>query len=261
VANANVQVEQKLRRQIVDGTLPVGSTLPPERELAVKMGVSRLTLRAALATLAASGLVSARQGSGYVIRDFRRTGGSDLLEELVRIAEEARLLVIAATDLFRIRRHLAAAVLENLAQIGPTGPDRDAFDAAVNRFAAAAEAGASPDELAELDLAVVGALLDCTRSSVLKVCLNPIAAVVATSPTLRAALYREPWWNIDGWRALGSWLARPDGSLVHQLVAMLAAHDEQTLAHLRATTPPKRRTRPAGARARTTGARARKAAP
>lgn len=46
------------------GVYPRGSTLPPERELASRMGVSRATLREAMAALREAGLVATRRGRG-----------------------------------------------------------------------------------------------------------------------------------------------------------------------------------------------------
>lgn len=46
------------------GVLIEGEKLPPERELAARLGVSRVTLRAAIAALRDSGLVSTRPGRG-----------------------------------------------------------------------------------------------------------------------------------------------------------------------------------------------------
>jgi GntR family transcriptional repressor for pyruvate dehydrogenase complex len=55
---------ERLATAIRLGVYPYGSTLPPERELAVAMGVSRATLREAIAWLRAAGMVSTRRGRG-----------------------------------------------------------------------------------------------------------------------------------------------------------------------------------------------------
>lgn len=58
---------------------PHGSVLPPERELAVSLGVSRATLREAMAGLRAAGLVSTTRGrgGGTVVRHQPATPGQD----------------------------------------------------------------------------------------------------------------------------------------------------------------------------------------
>lgn len=52
-----------LRRQIVQGELPAGETLPPEIQLMEQYGVSRPTLREAFRILEAESLISVRRGS------------------------------------------------------------------------------------------------------------------------------------------------------------------------------------------------------
>ena len=63
------QIEQGLIDAIADGRLKAGEKLPPERELAEELGVSRMTLRHAFAALEARGLVTrmlGRNGGTYV---------------------------------------------------------------------------------------------------------------------------------------------------------------------------------------------------
>lgn len=60
-----------LRTQIRDGHFAPGSRLPGELELARQHGCSRVTVRKALAQLAAEGLVAPRQGHGTVVQGGR----------------------------------------------------------------------------------------------------------------------------------------------------------------------------------------------
>ncbi len=206
-----------------------GDRLPPERELAATLGVSRLTLRAALATLTAQGLLAVRHGSGYVVQDIRLRGGPDLLPGLTAIAHARGELPAVAAELMRVRRHLARAVLEHLAEQPPRAADVRAFAAAVDIMAAiAAEAPADLDALAAADIAIVAVLLDATRSPVLRLCLNPVTAVVIGSTPLCAAMYRAPETNVAGWRALGAWLAAPSASAIDKVIAVLAERDRAT---------------------------------
>ncbi|SDS20354.1 transcriptional regulator, GntR family [Nocardioides scoriae] len=55
---------EQLATAIRLGAYPRGSVLPPERELAERMGVSRATLREAMAALREAGLVETRRGRG-----------------------------------------------------------------------------------------------------------------------------------------------------------------------------------------------------
>jgi len=230
--SATTAAEHALRDAILSGELLPGDRLPPERELSQKLGVSRLTLRSALATLAATGLVSVRQGSGYTVRDVRATGGADLLPGLVELARTRGGLAEAFGDLLRLRRHLAAAVLDALAERPPSAAARRSVHAAIEAFAVAASTR-DPAVIALADLAVVRSLLDATGSMVLRVCLNPIALVVQGEARLRAAIYAEPEGNVIGWRALAAWLEQPSATQIPSLLAVLAARDRTTLQRLR----------------------------
>jgi GntR family transcriptional regulator, transcriptional repressor for pyruvate dehydrogenase complex len=55
---------EQLATAIRLGVYPVGSLLPPERELAVRLAVSRATLREAIAALREAGLLETRRGRG-----------------------------------------------------------------------------------------------------------------------------------------------------------------------------------------------------
>ncbi|MBF6595090.1 MAG: GntR family transcriptional regulator [Thermaceae bacterium] len=62
-----LQLETSLREALTSGTWKAGEAMPPERSLAERFGVSRLTLRKALERLEAQGLVQRRQGSGTYV--------------------------------------------------------------------------------------------------------------------------------------------------------------------------------------------------
>ncbi len=55
---------EQLATAIRLGVYPVGSVLPPERELAERLAISRATLREAIAALREAGLVETRRGRG-----------------------------------------------------------------------------------------------------------------------------------------------------------------------------------------------------
>jgi GntR family transcriptional regulator len=62
------QIEAQLAERIESGGLQAGERLPPERELARSLGVSRMTVRQALGALARRGLVERGVGRGTVVR-------------------------------------------------------------------------------------------------------------------------------------------------------------------------------------------------
>jgi GntR family transcriptional regulator, transcriptional repressor for pyruvate dehydrogenase complex len=61
------QIAEQLRGLIAAGEYPLGSRLPPERDLAAQLGVSRPSVREALIALEVEGLVEVRMGSGVYV--------------------------------------------------------------------------------------------------------------------------------------------------------------------------------------------------
>jgi GntR family transcriptional regulator, transcriptional repressor for pyruvate dehydrogenase complex len=61
------QIADQLRGLIAAGEFPLGSRLPPERDLAAQLGVSRPSVREALIALEVEGLVEVRMGSGIYV--------------------------------------------------------------------------------------------------------------------------------------------------------------------------------------------------
>lgn len=79
------RLAQGLRRAIEAGDLPSGAVLPPERQLADALAVSRSTVVAALEELKRAGVLQARQGSGTWVRGRARhadEGRRELVEAL-----------------------------------------------------------------------------------------------------------------------------------------------------------------------------------
>lgn len=68
-APLHIQLEDVLRRLIRSGQVSAGSVLPGEFELAASLGLSRHTVRHALSTLAAEGLLRRERGRGTHVTD------------------------------------------------------------------------------------------------------------------------------------------------------------------------------------------------
>jgi len=73
------QIADQIRALIADGEFTPGERLPPERDLARQLGVSRPSLREALIALEIETLLDVRVGSGiYVKRPGEAKGGTEL---------------------------------------------------------------------------------------------------------------------------------------------------------------------------------------
>ena len=84
-------IEQRLEHLIFEGTLRPGEKLPPERELAKQFDVSRPSVREAIQTLEAKGLLSRRQGGGTFVQKQMWQSFSDPLTELLAGNPESQL--------------------------------------------------------------------------------------------------------------------------------------------------------------------------
>ena len=220
----------RLRDRILSGDLQPGDRLPPERVLAERFGVNRVTVRSALARLAAAHLLTVRQGSGHQVQDFRRGGGPELIDALAALAGFEAFSEIAR-DLLLVRRALARAVLERLVS-SPEPLDTAPIEAAIDAFESAVDEGSDLEDLADRDMAVLVAIVDATHSPVLRLCINPIAAVLRRFERLRSAIYEEPRGNILAYRALLGALQAGQPALISHILDELSRRDERTVCHL-----------------------------
>ena len=116
------RIVDTLRDMVESGKLTLGQQLPPERELAVQLGVSRTALREALHTLAALGLVEVRHGRGVFVTGSSIQAAAQRLSSTIGIqnGQTGRVgqqeSVSRIRELFEIRRVLEGAAAEWAAQ-------------------------------------------------------------------------------------------------------------------------------------------------
>jgi len=78
---------KRFEELILSGTIKVGERLPPERDLAQQLRVSRPVVHEALVDIAAKGLISMIPRQGAVVNDYRREGSLELLNSLLNYNE------------------------------------------------------------------------------------------------------------------------------------------------------------------------------
>lgn len=87
-----------LRDQILQGLYQAGALLPKEEELCVQFGVSRITVRRALADLEQQGLVERRQGRGTFVGQqlppTRPLATIGFLETMKQVSDETQVKVL-----------------------------------------------------------------------------------------------------------------------------------------------------------------------
>ena len=132
---------ERLGTAIRLGVYPHGSALPPERELAVALGVSRATLREAIAALRAAGMVRTTRGRGggtVVLHEPPAPGPAgrarlrgrreELLDDLVfrRVVEPGAVQVAAGRNLGVAERTLVVDSLAGVSAAGDPAEHRQA---------------------------------------------------------------------------------------------------------------------------------------
>ena len=76
--------ETRLIVSILNGTFPIGTSLPAERKLAKLIGVTRTTLREALQRLKKDGWVQINQGQLTRVRDYLKEGNLGVLNAIAQ---------------------------------------------------------------------------------------------------------------------------------------------------------------------------------
>jgi DNA-binding FadR family transcriptional regulator len=159
------QVADRLKEEILSGRLRADDHLPPERELALRFGTNRTTLREALRELEALGLVRIRQGDGVAVLDFRRSGELNLLPAYLAGVARSEDRLRALDDALRIR----AVVLSEGAALAAerAGPEARARIAQAHEAVAAAVEGGDAAAGMRADLAYYRTLLEASGSVVI----------------------------------------------------------------------------------------------
>lgn len=205
-ARAHELVMEAIEEQIMAGALRVGDPLPPERELAARLQVSRAGVREAVRVLEGDGVLRSRTGAGAEAGTFVDALPREALTRLLRLhvaltnfavedVIEARLLLEASSAVNAADRAGEAAVevmRDALERMEVDGVSQEAFnDADTDFHLALAEAGGN-ELAASLTAAIRGALR------------TPILRAIRRSddwPTVSAELRRQHRELFDAIRA------------------------------------------------------------
>ena len=170
------QVVGSLRDYVTARGLRVGDRLPPERELAERLGVSRTSVRQAIVALEVQGLVEVRHGGGtYLMRDRLEP------EPIERLVDRRRRLpeILEARDAIETK-------LAELAALRRDDADVAEMDAALTDMAAAIDRG---ELCVAEDRRFHGAIIAAARSPLLAEFMTHLDAEVDES---RRESLRQP---------------------------------------------------------------------
>lgn len=121
--NANMslrdRVVQDILQKIRTGDLTTGQKLPPERDMAVQFNVSRTTVRDALRTLAALGVLSIEHGRGIFVRGGEAVAVGQALWSPIMLEHQT------VSNLFEVRKSLETAAAGWAAERASTSERRE----------------------------------------------------------------------------------------------------------------------------------------
>lgn len=152
-------VVRQIEQLILRGILRPGERLPAERELADRLGVSRPSLRDAIAELSDRGLLTARAGSGIFVAEVLGSAFSPALIRLFANHDEA------VFDYLAFRRDMEGLAAERAARLG-SDTDLKVVDTIFRKMEAAHQKRDPADE-SELDAQFHMAIVEASHNVVM----------------------------------------------------------------------------------------------
>jgi GntR family transcriptional repressor for pyruvate dehydrogenase complex len=152
-------VVRQIEQLILRGILRPGERLPSERELSDRLGVSRPSLREAVAELQSRGLLATRAGAGIYVADVLGSAFSPALIRLFATHEEA------VFDYIAFRRDLESIAAARAATYG-SDTDLKVIDTVFNKMEAA-HSKRNPADEADLDAEFHLAIIEASHNVIL----------------------------------------------------------------------------------------------
>lgn len=152
-------VVRQIEQLILRGILRPGERLPSERELSDRLGVSRPSLREAVADLQDTGLLTSRAGSGIYVADVLGSAFSEALITLFSRHDEA------VFDYLSFRRDMEGLAAERAATLG-TQTDLEVIATLFAKMEAA-HGKRNPSEEARLDADFHFAIIEASHNVIM----------------------------------------------------------------------------------------------
>lgn len=170
---------EQLLNAIKSGAYRAGDRLPPERELAERMGISRPLIREALSALHLAGIIESRAGDGTYIR--KSVGNSDIETQVLAMLEEDEDPIAA----FEARIVLEEGIAR-LATARASDEELEKMERILVQEREAAER-AEYDRYVQADREFHLAIVTASRNSFLKAAVHPLIDIMG----------RKLWGGID----------------------------------------------------------------
>lgn len=212
----------QLRDRILSGQLAPGDRLPAERRLSTELGISRLTLRAAIARLESEGLVRPRQGDGVIVLDYRDHAGIELLPQLIDHGG------LALLEPFLALRRAVAAEAVAAASVHATDEELDALQALADELAQA-----SGEALREGNLAFSRQVVALAHNLPMQLLFNTVIRVYRSRPEVADAMLTQPDAVRASFSAIVALIRRREPAAARLAVlGVLEAIDDTTIRNL-----------------------------
>lgn len=219
-------VTRQIEKLILRGILRPGERLPSERELAERLGVSRPSLREAVAELQDKGLLSTRAGAGIFVADVLGSSFSPALIRLFADHDEA------VFDYIAFRRDLEGLAAERAARLA-SDTDLKVIQAVFDKMEAA-HTKPNPTDEARLDAEFHMGIIEASHNVVMLHMMRSMfellqqgvfynRQVMFKQRTTRGAL-------LDQHRAINTALQARDGEAARAAVIAHLDYVEQALA-------------------------------
>lgn len=180
-------VAEQIERLVIDGVLKAGQSLPSERRLVEKLGVSRTALREGLKLLRARGIIETSHGRGSKVASL--TGTSETSPLMYLLGSQPRTLY----ELYEVRG-LLEAESARLAALRGTQADYVLITRRYEEMVAAVGTDVSPSTHARLDHAFHLAICEASHNAVLVHTLSVLTEPLLSSvfASVNNLYHREP---------------------------------------------------------------------
>jgi GntR family transcriptional repressor for pyruvate dehydrogenase complex len=208
---AHELVLSQLRRSIHLGHFGAGDRLPPERELASRLGVSRATVSQALVAMEVIGVVAVRHGDGTVL--VESSGTTKVVDALRRHAQRLPEIIEA--------RDALESKLAGLAAVRRTEEDLARIDEALAVMAADIESGGRG---VEGDEQFHAAVTEAGHSALLQKMMGEIADLVKETRIESLSQPDRPHESLEGHRRIATAIRDQDAAAA---AAAMSEHVER----------------------------------
>ena len=187
VRKVSESIAAQIQDLILHGDLRPGDRLPPERELAERLQVSRPSLREAIGVMEARGLLEVRRGGGSYVRDVMEGSVTDPLLHLMHARPET------AADVMELRHALEEAAAAHAAERA-TADDLAAIEERLHALQALYDAGEpAPEDEAAADAEFHLAIAEAAHNPVLSHVMRSLVRVLqASSARSFEAIHTRP---------------------------------------------------------------------